>query len=165
MSIAEHLQRVKDLQSGMNNLFAEAVEITAFDLLEEVSSRIQGQGKKASGGSLKGYSASYLAFKKDPKGKSPATARKLGIASSRYTGKVDYTLTGRMWSSIKVMPVEVNRGRFVVTIGTKSKEAREKLRSLAKRDNHNPLEPSRDEIQVALQDMKINIQSKISRFL
>jgi hypothetical protein len=162
MSIGEHEAAITQLRRNFSIIAAEALEEVGLDLLQDVQSRIQNEGKKADGSSLKPYSDSYLAFKKNPKGK---RARDLGLGASRYSGVVDYTLTSRMWASIKVIPIAGADGSVGVRFASSEKQGEEKLRSLARRDKHNPLQPSKEEIDGARERFRDIIIDRIKRTL
>lgn len=146
MSIGEHDAAISALRRNFSIIAGQALEEVGLDLLQDVQSRIQTKGEKADGSKLKPYSESYEKFKKNPTGK---RARELGLGSSRYSGVVDYTLTSRMWNSVKVFPIAGADGAVGVRFASSEKQGNEKLRSLAARDNHNPLEPSTGEIESA----------------
>jgi len=145
MSIQEHEAAISALRRNFTILASEALEEVGIDLLQGVQERIQNEGRKADGTKLKPYSNSYLEFKKNPKGK---RAKELGIGSSRYSGVVDYTLTSRMWNSVKSFPVSTPNG-VGIRFASSEKQGQDKLRQLSRRDNHNPLEPSPEEIASA----------------
>lgn len=162
MSLQEHLNQIVLLKNGIQNAFSESAVVLGFDLLQSVQERVQTEGKDNKGSGLKPYSDAYLKFKKNPTGK---RAKDLGLGSSRYSGVVDYTLTGRMWNNAAVNPVKLSENKFVVSYGFQNDESNVKAESLVKRDGFNILEPSEGELSIALEDMKQNIQNRINQVI
>lgn len=158
MSIGEFEIAIQTLRRNLTIYAGEALEESALDLLQDVQARVQNKGEKADGSKLKEYSPSYLAFKKNPKGVP-------GVASSRYSGVVDYTFTSRMWNSIKTFPVEAGNDRATVVFGTSDQDSIKKLRNLNQRDNHQTLKPSPAEIQAAANRVGDILRDRINRLL
>jgi len=148
------------MDAAVAKLRADAPDIAvgfASDCLALVQERIQNKGTSASGSALKRYTAAYEKFKRNPG--AYKRGKDLGLASSRYTGKTDYTLTGRMWADIRPLRVEGDGKNIRVIIGAQKTENRNKLESLAKRDGVNPLLPAEDEQEIALGNIKERVLS------
>lgn len=127
----------------------------AHDVIANVQERVQMQGKNSQGGRLKAYTKAYEKFKKNPQ--NYKRGQELGLASSRFTGVVDYTLTGRMWADIRVLKVESNGSSVRAKVGAFNQENVNKLISLQKRDGLNPIAPSAEEVEIAKENLKENI--------
>lgn len=144
---------VRDLERDMPNLVAGM----ANDTMALVQERIQTKGMSANGSRLKAYTVAYGNFKKNPK--KYKRGQELGLASSRFTGVTDYTLTGRMWADIRVLRLDANGSSIRAIVGASKSENVAKLKSLQKRDGVNPLKPTKEEVAIAKDNLKQNILS------
>lgn len=142
---------VQNLERDMPDL------ITGFahDVIANVQERVQMRGKNKDGGRLKAYTKAYEKFKKNPQ--NYKRGQELGLGSSRFTGVVDYTLTGRMWADITVLRIESNGSSIRAKVGASKQENVNKLISLQKRDGVNPIAPSAEEVEIGKENLKENI--------
>lgn len=144
---------VNDLERDMPKLLAGM----ANDTIALVQERIQTKGMSANGARLKAYTIAYEKFKKNPR--KYKRGQELGLASSRFTGVTDYTLTGRMWADIRVLRLDSNGSSIRAIVGASKSENISKLKALKKRDGVNPLMPTEQEIQIGKENLKANILS------
>lgn len=151
-------QFVAELDRIIMRLKADMPDIAvgyASDCIANVQERIQMTGTGSDGARLRAYTIAYEKFKKNPQ--KTKRGRDLGLGSSRYTGKVDYTLTGRMWADIRPLSVQSNGYNIRVLMGARKKENIDKLRGLYNRDKKNPIAPSDEEIAIANENLKVTI--------
>lgn len=139
-------QYISNLRTALDTLEREIPNIylsagaTFVALIEE---RITTTGTDDEGKAFRSYTPGYLEFKKNPQ--NYKRGKELGLASSRFTGKVDYTLTGELWNDIGLIEESVSGTEVKYSWGAIAEHNKEKLRSLDKRDG-DPLQPSAEEI-------------------
>ena len=110
MTIDEYSSRINgvitDLEGG---IFSTIMVALANDAIAMIKSRVVNTGKNAKGEPFKPYSKGYLNYKKS-----------LG----RYRGFVDFSLTTRMWSSIKLFssPDQLQKGIAKITATTTAEQ-------------------------------------------
>lgn len=153
-------QYITQLEGVIARLRSDAPDLAvgfASDIIANVQERIQTQGTSAKGTALKAYTQGYLKFKKNPK--AYKRGNDLGLGSNRYTGKTDYTLTGRMWSDIRPLRVEGDGKSIRVIMGAQKTENRKKLEGLMKRDGVSPLKPNENEIAIGEDNLKQRIMA------
>lgn len=153
ISLDEYIARLetasRELKAQEPNLIFEYGQ----SIVDQIAERIQDNGNSPSGSPLKEYSASYLKFKQNPQ--DYKRGKDLGLASSRYTGKVDYSLTGEMWRNIGLIAENYGDPSRLVW-GGRSELTRGKITNLTKRDGA-VLQPSEGEENIALDELRRSI--------
>jgi hypothetical protein len=147
----------KGLRAAANELKAEApklVRIAAMDSMAIVERRIKEEGVKG---------ASYKS-----KGKVKYFQGGLGSgAFKNYAthGKVDLTLTNRMWNSLSVLGVQtIREGVYQAQVGTTDKEGDAKVIANLKRYG-DFLQPTEQEQSELLEDTKLAILDILNKHL
>lgn len=125
------------------------------DLVDSIINRIQNDGVGPDGSPFKSYSPAYLRFKSNPQ--NYKAGKDLGLGSSRYTGKVDYTLTGEMFRNIGLVEESRTDETIKLSWGGRNDTTRKKLRSLSDRDG-DVFSFSNEEESNALADLNSSIE-------
>lgn len=133
-----------------------------YTLVDSIEQRITQQGQDDQNQPLKAYSPSYLKFKKNP-GDYKA-GKELGLGSSRFSGVVDYSLTGEMWNDIDLIEQAVSEDEVKYSFGAQNQVNKDKLSSLLKRDG-DPLQPSESELDEAVEFIEERIKSHFANVI
>lgn len=155
MTLAEYRDKVRAVREDLERSKTRILAGYGFDLIALIQERIQTKGEDPYGTKLKEYSAGYLAWKKAPQ--NTKRGKELNLGSSRFSGVVDYTLTGRMWNNIGVIAQSESESSAVVTFGGKEQLSKDKLGWLAARDGE-VLEPSEEELERAMDNVNMELE-------
>jgi len=137
-TLAQLEEAFRRLERDLPAILLRQTEVAANDIIALVDQRIVETGKDVNGQSFEDYTASYKARK-----------QKLG----RYTGKVDFQLTGQMLAStqtglknINTKSKEFSGTTAIVIIGPLDEETRKKVEG---NDKSRPgfLNPSKAEVE------------------
>ena len=148
MSIDQYIAQLVERSNALESNFQRHVAGVGNDLLQMVQDRVQSRGVGADGVAFKDYTEEYKKRKKK---------------QGRLTAVVDYTNTSRMWSNIqqRITQVSVTGNKYVTVIGVSGKENKGKFQGLTKRDGQKPTTPSKEEIQIAKDNLKQNIMLEL----
>lgn len=155
LSLDEYIERLEEVSRDLENRSREIAFEYGQSLVDQIMERIQTEGRGPDGGLLKSYSPAYLRFKKAPQ--NTKRGKDLGLGSSRYTGVVDYTLTGEMWRNIGLVKENVSGDKVKMSWDGRSELTRKKMQSMSDRDG-DLLKPSNIEIEIALEDVEIKLE-------
>lgn len=156
MTLDEYIEQLEEVNNELKANIPRLVFEYGQSVLDQIQERIQEKGLKPDGSKLKDYSPFYLAFKKNP-GDYPE-GKKLGLSTSRYTGVVDYTLTGEMWRNIGL--IREDEGSLTFSWGGRSEASKKKLIDLSARDG-DVFGYSQEEIEEA----DIELEEEIEKIL
>lgn len=154
-SLTEYIQ---DLEAVADQLERETPDLIfgfGQDLVDSIIERIQNQGVGPEGSPFKSYSPAYLRFKTNPQ--NYQRGRDLGLGSNRYTGKVDYTLTGEMFRNIGLVEESNTEETVRLSWGGRNDLTKDKLKSLSDRDG-DVFEFNNEEEGAALEDLNRSIE-------
>lgn len=143
------------LQNGLLTDYAQA----GLDLVAGIEERVTTEGKDAKQTPLKAYTDAYKKFKQNPQ--NTKRGKTLGLGSSRYTGKVDYNLTGEFWADMGLLAKSYTGSEIKVSVGLSKEVNIKKYKSLTKRDGQEPLEPSIDEVANAARNLEQRVKARI----
>lgn len=138
MNLEELEASFRRLIRALPDIVLHQTEVAANDAMALVDQRLVETGTNASGASFEDYTPSYKARK---------------VKLGRYTGKVDFQLTGQMLAStatglknIVTKSATSSGAVAVVVIGPRDEETRRKVEG---NDKHRPgfLNPSKDEVK------------------
>lgn len=148
MSLSEFIAQLKQRKDILESTFENHVVATGNDILQMVQDRIQSKGIGADGVAFKDYTQEY---------------KKRKAKEGKLKNVVDYTLTSRMWSDVQQrIKSVVSAGRkYTVIIGPSSNENVGKFKGLTERDGQKPTTPSNEEIQIAKENLVINIKLEL----
>jgi hypothetical protein len=156
MTLPELISRMDQVVAQIPSLILRNTELAALDLLQAVDARITETGKSATGTPFDDYTPAYKAKK-----------TKLG----RYTGKVDFTLSGQMLASTStgfenIAPTEktVSNGKAKITFGGRDELTRKKLDG---NNKYRPgfLQPSVAEVRGATKNANKNMEYDVAEIL
>ncbi len=138
MNLEELEASFRRLIRALPDIVLNQTEVAANDIMGLVDQRLVETGTNASGTSFEDYTPDYKARK---------------VKLGRYTGKVDFQLTGQMLAStatglknITTKSATSSGAVAVVVIGPRDEETRRKVEG---NDKHRPgfLNPSKDEVK------------------
>lgn len=124
---------IREFEMGARQLPGElikAYETTAMAAKAIIQNRIQENGLDSSGAPLRPYSTKYLAFKKG-EGENPYPGEPKKLPSNRFSGHVDYTLTGRMWNNLGILNSEFTESGILVSLGAQTSDNDAKVENLS----------------------------------
>lgn len=149
-SFGQLAEAINNVRARLEAEWPRMVSGYALDMVALVEERITTTGTDVNGAKLKAYTEQYKEFKQNP-GRYKR-GKELGIGSSRYTGKTDYSLTGEMWRDISVRRVSEAGGKVSVTVAPSLPVNQDKLDSLSRRDG-DPLRVSEEEQAISLENL------------
>jgi hypothetical protein len=149
---------IQEIEAGL----PQQMEVLAMDGLALIQDRIQTTGKDSKGNSLKPYTVAYRKWKDNPQ--NTKRGKELGLGSSRYSGTVDYTLTGDTWKNTKVISVDTNDGRTVAVIGPITEHSQMIMGTLKERDGESPITLSQEEIAILQENQAAWLNGLIGKY-
>ena len=161
LNIAQLIERynglIDELEAAWPNIVAKAAQ----DALALIEERITTTGTGPNGAALKPYTKPYKKLKENP-GKYKR-GKDLGLASTRFTGVTDYTLTGLFWKDIKVLQIESVDNNVLATIGAETSGNVKIMESLTKRDGF-PLRMSEMEKEIVSENTNNEVITIIRKY-
>lgn len=155
MDIRELRARVGRMAAAARTQIRTEMEVVAVSGYALVQRRVSETGKDANGSDFAPYSPAYERYKRGAvgtakkEGKKKRAARRTAPATAekpvgRFTGFVNLTLSGQMLNSIGITESGFQGGKYVVRIGGRDQETRDKM---AGNDTHRPgwIRPSKEE--------------------
>ena len=138
MNLQELRARVGRMAAAARAKIGTEMEVVAVSGYALVQRRVSETGKDANGAEFAPYSPEYERYKRGAvgtakkEGKKRRAARKTAEASpenpvGRFTGFVNFTLSGQMLNSIGIIASGFQGGRYVVRIGGRDEHTQDKM--------------------------------------
>lgn len=138
MNLVELRGRVGQMAAAARAQIGTEMEVVAVSGYALVQRRVSQTGKDANGAAFEAYSPAYERYKRGAvgtakkEGAKKRAARKTAEASpenpvGRFTGFVNFTLSGQMLNSIGIVEAGQQGRSYVVRIGGRDQETRDKM--------------------------------------
>jgi hypothetical protein len=175
MTLDALIARLTLLEKEVQAEVVREMERVAIDGIAIVTQRVSETGKDADGRAFKPYTKRYELYKRGAIGgiknesAKKRAARKTTAATAdkpvgRYTGFVNFTLSGQMLSSIGITDRRNSNGRSVVVVAGRDEETRGKMEG---NDNYRPgwFRIGADEAQRLAARSKARMEKWAAKFL
>lgn len=138
MNLEELRGRVRQMAAAARAKIGAEMEVVAVSGYALVQRRASQTGKDAQGSAFEPYSPEYERYKRGAvgvakkEGKKKRAARKTAEATAenpvgRFTGFVNFTLSGQMLNSIGITEAGFRSGAYVVRVGGRDQETKDKM--------------------------------------
>lgn len=159
--LEDMIKRFEAMRLSMTIEWPEMVAKAALDSVAIIEDRITQEGKGPNGSALKPYTKPYQKFKEAPQ--NTKRGQLLGLGSSRYTGKTDYSLTGAFWRDIQLRQAVTDKDITTVSVGPSTDVNKAIMKSLTKRDGF-PLRLSETEQEAVSDQLKTSLLNIVDKY-